>query len=358
MADISKIKLENTTYNIKDQVARNNIAVLNRLINKKIVIIGDSYTVTYNQPSQWVNKFQELTGISDITTNAKGGVGFCNSVDGQNFNSLLNSVTSSDDVTDVICVGGYNDMGYSQNDIETAINVFCTTSKTKFPNAKIYIGMCAWCFNYSNTYNISNKVLSAYQCCKKYGAIYLNGIENILHDTSLLQNDGFHPTLTDGMNALGYGIFQAWSIGFCEISYGYKDLPCSTNTAVFSSTFGNPANKIINGTTMIIQQNNAYMNLATPISNLTLNNATIKLCDIQKGGYISTNSYSLFQIPVSLHLQDTTETWFNYSGHLVLINNEIRISINATDGNRGYKTINLKAIIIDKFTAVLPTSFI
>ena len=32
--------------------------------------------------------------------------------------------------------------------------------------------------------------------------------------------------------------------------------------------------------------------------------------------------------------------------------------INATDSNKGYKTINLKAIIIDKFTANIPTSFI
>ena len=101
MADISKIRLENETYNIKDETARNNIAILNRLLNKKIVIIGDSYSVTDNQPSQWINKFQELTGISDITTNAKGGVGFCNVVDGTNFNMLLNNVTSSDDVTDI-----------------------------------------------------------------------------------------------------------------------------------------------------------------------------------------------------------------------------------------------------------------
>lgn len=358
MADISKIRLENVTYNIKDEMARNNIVLLNRLLNKKIVIIGDSYSVTDNQPSQWINKFQELTGISDITTNAKGGVGFCNVVDGTNFNMLLNNVASSDDVTDIICVGGYNDSGYSQGDIEYAINLFCQTAKSKFPNAKIYIGMVAWCFNYSNTYNIANKVLTAYQNCKKYGAIYLNGVENILHDTSLLQSDNFHPTLTDGMNELGYGIFQAWNNGYCEISKGYKDLPCSTNSSVFSSTFPNPANKIINGSTLIIQQSNVYMNLASPINNLLLNNANIKLCDIQKGGYVSTNNYALFQIPVSLHLQDTNEYWHNYFGHLVLINNEIRIVINATDSNAGYKTINLKAIIIDKFTANIPTSFI
>lgn len=357
MADISKIRLENETYNIKDETARNNIAILNRLLNKKIVIIGDSYSVTDNQPSQWINKFQQLTGISDITTNAKGGVGFCNVVDGTNFNMLLNNVASSDDVTDVICVGGYNDSGYSQGDIEYAINLFCQTAKSKFPNAKIYIGMLAWCFDYTKTFDISNKVLAAYQNCKKYGSIYLNGVENILHDTSLLQNDGFHPTLTDGMNELGYGIFQSWNNGYCEISRGYKDLPCSTNS-IFSNNFPNPANKTISNITSIIQQSDVYLVLNNSINNLSLNNATIKICDIQKGGYVSTNSYGLFNIPVSLHLKDTNDYWYNCFGHLVLINNEIRLQINSTDANNGYKTINLKDIIIDKFTANIPTSFI
>jgi hypothetical protein len=330
---------------------------INKLKNKRIVCIGDSYSITDNQPSQWINKFQELTGISNIITNAKGGVGFCNVVDETNFNILLNNVASSDDVTDIICVGGYNDSGYSQEDIEYAINLFCQTAKSKFPNAKIYIGMVAWCFDYTKTFDISNKVLTAYQNCKKYGAIYLNGVENILHDTSLLQNDNFHPTLTDGMNELGYGIFQSWNNGYCEISRGYRDLPCSTNS-IFANNFPNPANKTIGNTTTIIQQNDAYLVLNNSINNLQLNNANIKICDIQKGGYVSTNNYGLFNIPVSLHLKDTNDYWYNCFGHLVLINNEIRLQITSTDANNGYKTINLQDIIIDKFTANIPTSFI
>ena len=71
MADISKIRLENETYDIKDATARNDISsintILNRKLNKKYLLVGDSYGEGYSADGyveSWCTKFKNYLGLN------------------------------------------------------------------------------------------------------------------------------------------------------------------------------------------------------------------------------------------------------------------------------------------------------
>ena len=70
MADISKIELENTSYDIKDVTARNNIATLsNDIQDKKILVFGDSWVADWSSvPVQncWIYDVAKGLGILTI----------------------------------------------------------------------------------------------------------------------------------------------------------------------------------------------------------------------------------------------------------------------------------------------------
>ena len=170
MADISKIKLNDTTYNIKDTTARaqsgsNADSIVNlqenmeqaksdiqsvdarvkdlearkpeNILGKNYVLIADSYG-EYNVFTGFINAVQGNV----IANKWVGGAGFTKTGE-QSFLTILNSLANSSIVDYVVVFGLYND-SFDVNNLVPKIAEFRTACNIKFPKAQIVIVNEGW----------------------------------------------------------------------------------------------------------------------------------------------------------------------------------------------------------------------
>lgn len=121
------------------------------LRKRNIRIIGDSYATTNGSGLQVVTPYTDLLpGILGLDSDhyayaSQNGSGFGN----ERFNNLLETLTSSDEVTEVYVFGGINDRPSRVDTatVNTNMEAFATRAKQKFPNAKLYLGFLGWGYN-------------------------------------------------------------------------------------------------------------------------------------------------------------------------------------------------------------------
>lgn len=206
---------------------------VDNLYNNRSILLSDSYfdwspdeTIELN--NRYWKKFFDMMNITDYYAYNKGGIGFYQKVDNENFLSILqnhyNDIQGKDTIKNIFVFGGYND-AFDDNttiqNINDAINDFVAYCKTNYPNAKVYIGEIGYDTNldYSGTTRrnkINNKVIPAY-CNTTYNSnnpyIYLPNLNYCLHNKDYMSTDGIHPN-TAGHNALANGIYSAFNKGF------------------------------------------------------------------------------------------------------------------------------------------------
>ena len=185
---------------------------------KNCVIIGDSYAI---RDTTWTAPLINLLGLtsSEYSLNCGGGIGFARAVDGETFVTKLNDAHTGktsefiNNVTHIIVCGGANDTLETSANVKLAIASFCSSAKTLFPNAVVYIGFIG------NTTKGANVNEYARACADYHSAdgnyVYLKNVEYILKESSYMSADGVHPT-AEGYNALGKGIWQALMFG-CDV---------------------------------------------------------------------------------------------------------------------------------------------
>ena len=168
------------------------------LNERKYVLIGDSYGTTYGGVTGWKDQFVSMLDLSsdDYVAEVANGYGFY-----AGFEDLLDSLSSDNDVTDVIIIGGTNDIQYVSTDLaglKTRIASCVDKAKTKFPYARVHVGWCSSVFiDGPITFNdlpVCRKTIedvSAY-----HGASVIPHLDDILCDWSLHLNVD-HPN-TDG----------------------------------------------------------------------------------------------------------------------------------------------------------------
>lgn len=169
-----------------------------------------------------------MMNITDYYAYNKGGIGFYQKVDNENFLSILqnhyNDIQNKDTIKNIFVFGGYND-AFDDNttiqNINDAINDFVAYCKTNYPNAKVYIGEIGYDTNLDNAgttrrNKINNKVIPAY-CNTTYNSnnsyIYLPNLNYCLHNKDYMSSDGIHPN-SNGHNALANAVFSAFNKGF------------------------------------------------------------------------------------------------------------------------------------------------
>lgn len=198
-------ELDSDVQALTDRI--NNISV-----NRKYVLIGDSFGVGVQGASQewspdgWEYYFDSKH--DDVfyydpqgDQHFEGSAGFATN-SGQNFVGQLNYVynnklgdTNPDTITDIIVLGGTNDIGTAEANIVNAIESFCTQAKTLFPNANISIGI--WGLNGKALVN-GSAVYSAY----KKGS--LNNGCAFLDDAILLGCNPTYDSTYGHFNLAGY----------------------------------------------------------------------------------------------------------------------------------------------------------
>ena len=171
---------------------------------KRLVLIGDSYGVIPSGES-WADKLSRKMNVARIS--AVGGAGFVGVNPGNRFIDLLNrceDVANRDAVTDVVVIGGYNDMDYAQTNntydgIGGAIGEFAERAKILFPNAKLHLGFAGWdrgsIHRTSTTDFYFRTVIPYYQQANRFGGnwAYIEGMEFLMHSPGLFGDDNYHP---------------------------------------------------------------------------------------------------------------------------------------------------------------------
>ena len=178
---------------------------LSLLMNRKFLFIGDSYDSTNRGTTGWSAKAASYLGLTlgtdyfKSSAGSKGFIGDTTQPGDQTFLGLLNAmdgvITDKDKITDIVVEGGCNDVKWAYttyNDLVAAVATFITTAKSKYQNARIWIG----CNGYEFTHEFAHhalELIEAYKTCVKSGAIYMNGLEYIMHNTKIGFGDGIHP---------------------------------------------------------------------------------------------------------------------------------------------------------------------
>lgn len=189
-------------------------------LSGRTLIIGDSYTVGYTPDGNitpWTTNFIKYTGLEDVTISANGGASF--STAANSFLMLLNAVPASDEVKQILVVGGFNEFG-SYSEIENAINAFMGVAEVRFPNAKVFSAMVAWSVDRTDDPTVQNRLKTAksvYNTQRKNWR-YLTGSDYILHADGFLGSDGFHPNIT-GQERLASYLATAVETGACSPSF-------------------------------------------------------------------------------------------------------------------------------------------
>lgn len=264
MADVAKIKLGSTDYDIKDTIARAQIITINdrldRIDSRNFIVLGDSYgtgnqynTGVTTSPT-WVGYLKDYLGLSDSQWHTKSIDG-CGFVAGYTFLQSLKDVeeliTDKDSITDILIVGGYNDNEETVSTILTAISTFNSYAKANFPNAKISLACVGWRVTGQDKYDIASKVWPAYRSCGIYGWCYLNGCELIMHNYRLFATDKFHPN-QDGQKELGKYLANAVLTGSCNPYYTWEEeIPARINTDLFNSGTFNTMAGLCDGQIMV-----------------------------------------------------------------------------------------------------------
>ena len=265
------------TQNINNIIPTVNI--LKRRITPKsmnVVMIGDSYGVDYYQSgsgASYQTQIKSLSIFNNVYKYAISGAGFA--AGNTTFIDILNNINDISDTSTidmVVVAGGWNDRTQNRGDILTGIQSFCTACRNKFPNAEIKVAHIGWGTNTSQfTYLYTS--IYAYRDCSRYGAIYIENSEYILHTSyfTLFNSDGIHPNST-GQTTLARYLSSGMISNFClpaqewvsmniEANSGFK-APTIYCMMEQSKTFFKWANQNMSGFTSLNSNGNPAQNIA------------------------------------------------------------------------------------------------
>lgn len=245
MADISKIKIQNVIYNVKDETARQNIQDLDNTLTARInnlqntlltelVVIGDSYTA-FNV-STWAEDLAQQLNLT-LHKHAASSMGYVHQVGGQTFIDLLDWDDTSfyDNVKYVICYGGINDYDITRAQIETAVQAFVAKAKTNFPHAQIILVGPQCDAGQFASRKVTKERVAIERGAMSSGVAYVDASDWLINTTynytDTYDTDHLHPS------ALGYKIITSKMLGVINNNpYSDIDLKISFKDDTWSGT--------------------------------------------------------------------------------------------------------------------------
>ena len=334
---------------------------INFMNSKKVILIGDSYAQGYTQEGQttsWQDLFISKTGLSNSIKKAYGGVGFVNTVDGRNFETLLEEVNADPTVTDIIVLGGYNDHQANFSTVNSAISSFVSEANSRFPNAKIYIGMCGWSKDATKLYDLNNILCHYRRSAKNNNCNYLNGVEYSLHAYfSNFSSDGFHPN-QNGQNEIANNLVEAWKNGVAYVSFTYTNITLNfdSNIQVGSTGWDAVGCTMTNNIIEITKQGQSTTRLVNGVNKSDRMNS-IKIGDIT-GGYVIGSHYGMDYIPCKMFIK-CNEGYFNVDGLIQFSDGQVWIKFGQiNDNHTNYQSYtNITEIQISSCHAIFNSEF-
>ncbi len=200
----------------------------NQLSKKKYVLVGDSYAASYDTLGcSWLRDFVNNYDIpaANYYDATYSGTGFTTTrTFKNNIENIINTISNTDDITDIVVLGGINDVLYGTlSNLGSAINDFCTYCKTNFANASIHLGFVGNIIN-SNTEGMFNAINTFIDYSKTNGIHYLHNIEFVLRNkrymnlTHLVGGLAFHPNQY-GTTMIAGHLAECLLSGYADVRY-------------------------------------------------------------------------------------------------------------------------------------------
>lgn len=184
----------------------NNItALMNKLINRKFLFIGDSYAAAHS--NTWVEYACSYIGVSNFENVAVSGTGFNGSGGVNGFKQQLVDYTGDKTtITDIVVGGGLNDSnfngpGTTRTDLITHMQDFVNYAKSNYPNASLWL--CYMGNAFDNSAALSGRTLDKRRWAKstyetegaKQGFKIIPFGDDYLGSSDLfMASDGVHPS--------------------------------------------------------------------------------------------------------------------------------------------------------------------
>ena len=185
----------------------------NNKTGRDIIFLGDSYGDNPRVPNTWCSTCAVAMKLpSDKWHNlCVSGASFAVPNRYHYIDELAGYKGNRNSVTDIVLMGGTNDMSTDRSTILTAANELITYIRENYPNAKAYIG-----FNSLTTINSTS--IGAYNTFETYNSMGYLGycvIPNMIsfnHDYSTLEDNSSHPNTTAN-NVMGWALASYLSGG-------------------------------------------------------------------------------------------------------------------------------------------------
>lgn len=199
------------------------VDTLNLTINRRFVLIGDSYIVGGPNAGGtnygWGYYFKQKSGLSDSDCHiyGVGGSGFVGTSTPTFLGFLNNSasdVSNHDTVTDVVFAGGYNDRNATANELSSAIPTAIARANELYPNATVWVGMVGYSTAINEEGAIRNALIDTsyryYINTVNYGGVYIKDCEMLLpsNPENLMSGDRTHPN-EFGYRTMGCCLYDA-----------------------------------------------------------------------------------------------------------------------------------------------------
>ena len=317
---------------------------INKESDRKFIFIGDSYGEGYTPDgtvTPWISRVISNLGLSAVSA-SEGGSGFIN--EGKNGNTFLEilqsvSVSPKKEITDIIVGGGYNDRGYSQSELDTAILAFKTWCGTNYPNAKVSVAYIGGTNKPDGVYLMARTRSRYANACRKCGLSFLSGCELALHDYfTMFSSDGFHPNQS-GQDNIAYYVGQCILTGHCSPYYEYKNttVTASGNATSISGTESLGAT-INNGILQFSTQGRINISLGGVNYGQANGKISMQIATIT-GGLIIGSSYGTNAIPIPMIVQNNG-SWYDVGGFLNVCNGKIYVGFLAiNDSGTNYRDL-------------------
>ena len=313
--DVSNTLIAERMPNYYINSLRNSVNNLNKnmtlLTNKKIIVIGDSYSKHEFEDITkfWYESFAQYLGLTlntDLYVKASDGAGFYND---HFYNRLyeLRNMENADLVTDILVVGGLNDRGKEKADLLTKMNDFKTLATTYFPNAKIslmYVGNTNPKIRQSteNRVGVIQSIMYYQENAGKLGMKFIKNCEYILHnyDADYWEDDGAHPSQL-GQDLLGIYLTNAYLNGVCNVelftdSYYVTAVASGRATAISNVNF---TSGISNEYCYLKKAGDDSLYFTMDSSNVNCNGTTaIELATLTKGYFMGNGTLSATIVPI------------------------------------------------------------
>lgn len=347
VVDNEKIVAVNFSNSLIAEKIKNNLT-------KKYLLVGDSYGEGYSPDGNvesWCIKFKRILGLTDNECKilVKGGYGFGRI--NMYFPDLLGTIDDDESITDIIVLGGYNDIDGRYTNISNGIKEFKSICKQKFPNAVLKIGFVGWSNNPNKLFKLSNICMDYINICKSENIIYLNNMEFSLHEYfKSFSRDDFHPN-EYGQGRIACNLVNAINTGDANVLLGYTDLGLTLNP-IFTSN-----NIFSEDITTSMKNENILFSIKKPIIlncenvQIACNNTFYDIGDITDG-FVVGNTYKTAITPINAIIKNG-DNFYNVPGSLLITDKKLKISFYSVnpDNTQFFYMTKVSEIMIQ------PTSF-